>query len=69
MLPDTSQSNGDARGIVKGDHHRGRQVREFTATLPRVAMQVRQQFLDALALAKHSEGCAASWARLFLGGR
>ena len=48
----------------------GRQVlREFTATLPRVAMQVRQQFLDALALAKHSEGCAASWARLFLGGR
>jgi hypothetical protein len=41
---------------------------EFTATLPRVALQVRQQFLDALALAKHSEGCAASWARLFLGG-
>jgi hypothetical protein len=32
VLPDTSQSNGDARGSVNGDHHRGRQVREFTAT-------------------------------------
>jgi hypothetical protein len=32
VLPDTSQSYGDARGIVKGDHHRGRQVLEFTAT-------------------------------------
>jgi hypothetical protein len=58
VLPATSQSYGDARVIVNGDHHRWWLCvpREFTATLHRVAVQVWQQFLDALTLAKPSEG-------------
>jgi hypothetical protein len=50
VLPGTSQSYGYARVIVNGDHHRWWLCipHEFTATLHRGAVQVRQQFLDAL---------------------
>jgi hypothetical protein len=49
VLPATSKSYGDARDIVNGDHRRWLLVRrDSTATLPRVAVQVRQQVLDAL---------------------
>jgi len=43
------KSYGDARGSVNGDHHRWWLCapHEFTATLRRVAVQVRQQFFDA----------------------
>jgi hypothetical protein len=33
---------------------------EFTATLPRVAVQVRQQFLDAFYAGQAHRGCSAS---------
>jgi hypothetical protein len=41
VLAATCQSYGDARGIVKGDHHRGRQVREFTATGSNAELSLR----------------------------
>ena len=50
VLPATSQSYGDIRVIVNGDHHRWWLCvpHQFRATLPRVAVRARQQFLDAL---------------------
>ncbi len=64
VLPATSQSYGAARVIVNGDHHRWWLfiLHEFPATLPRVAVRVRQRFLDALCAGQAFRRCSASWA-------
>jgi len=57
VLPATSKSHGDARDIVNGDHRRWLLVRrDSTATLPRIAVQVRQQVLDGSTLAQGPKG-------------